>query len=979
MMFKSEFPVDVDLLSCLIERFPRVSPRFLAAAMYPYPLMPWFDPLQQRLVIDIFVRHGLLPKAAENAGSIEKQWQRENSQMRKTWQQMREEAREKEDIGMGAADAERRAVWLGDRQSLQCGYQLKLDPTTKRFPSSPLQFVDTEGNAVVGVHRGPSRSLLVQGAGAGGSGLEFVSLSYHEEIISQMALVHSAGLDLCVIGPRGCGKSTLVARFAEVVGLGLQYFPLYKDMTSLDLFQKRTTLANGDTVWMSSPLTLACRSGGVVVLDGLDQVPATTLAVLQSLIRDRFAVLPDGSRFVSGEAFEGLLQGKRLALGLDLKVFENHSAQALSEEDLHARGVFRIHKDLRIVGLARPGSSATAQGSWLSPEITAAFLPFITLRTLRRDEEDTLMRSELVMKGAGEGWSDLHVGGTKGKGIDEAEFSKSVEKLLSLAHNLRGRKDDESRSIAGSLSTRQLVRICRRMRMEPGAQLASLVKNSCLWRFMPKLAQTTLHSALLEAGIDQVKEVKEETSVEDSSGKIKVEKFDAQPSSDAIAHADNKGWKLRSDRAVVGRVWLGKVGVNVRECVDELLVPQTLFYDNKRQTLLLQAMAMDYHLGEHLLLIGNQGVGKNKLADRFLQLLNLPRQYIQLDRDTTVAQLTSLPVVVDGIVTYEDSALVQAAAHGHTLVIDEADKAPTHVTAILKSLLADGEMLLADGRRLVMGIEANPSQQSSPHSRNGGRNTNGFSNPISGGSGSALARSGAANGVIAVHPDFRVIVLANRPGFPFMGNDFFREIGDIFACYVVENPDEESELELLQNYAKDVPLETLRKLSVAFQELRKLVDDNVIRYPYSTRELVNIVRHMQKFPDDGIAVILQNVFDFDQYSNEEKEIISNLFHRHGIPIALSANYKLTLGNITPLPEPTLTEKWTKMPRTGANASANSPLDYAVLDIPWRAHPDGSNFFPMQPPQRNQSLRRQESRAINFGEEVFTFNVSQCCG
>ncbi len=37
-----------------------------------------------------------------------------------------------------------------------------------------------------------------------------------------------------------------------------------------------------------------------------------------------------------------------------------------------------------------------------------------------------------------------------------------------------------------------------------------------------------------------------------------------------------------------------------------------------------------------MLLIGNQGVGKNKLADRLLQLLNMEREYIQLHRDTTV-------------------------------------------------------------------------------------------------------------------------------------------------------------------------------------------------------------------------------------------------------------------------------------------------------------------------------------------------------
>lgn len=43
-------------------------------------------------------------------------------------------------------------------------------------------------------------------------------------------------------------------------------------------------------------------------------------------------------------------------------------------------------------------------------------------------------------------------------------------------------------------------------------------------------------------------------------------------------------------------------------------------------------MLQDFVLGEHLLLVGNQGVGKNKLVDRFLQLLNRPREYIQLHR-----------------------------------------------------------------------------------------------------------------------------------------------------------------------------------------------------------------------------------------------------------------------------------------------------------------------------------------------------------
>ena len=41
-----------------------------------------------------------------------------------------------------------------------------------------------------------------------------------------------------------------------------------------------------------------------------------------------------------------------------------------------------------------------------------------------------------------------------------------------------------------------------------------------------------------------------------------------------------------------------------------------------------------------MLLIGNQGTGKNKLVDRLLQQLRAEREYVQLNRDTTVASLT---------------------------------------------------------------------------------------------------------------------------------------------------------------------------------------------------------------------------------------------------------------------------------------------------------------------------------------------------
>lgn len=44
---------------------------------------------------------------------------------------------------------------------------------------------------------------------------------------------------------------------------------------------------------------------------------------------------------------------------------------------------------------------------------------------------------------------------------------------------------------------------------------------------------------------------------------------------------------------------------------------------------------------------------------------------------------------------------VNALQSGMVLVIDEADKAPTHVTCVIKNILEGGEITLADGRRVV--------------------------------------------------------------------------------------------------------------------------------------------------------------------------------------------------------------------------------------------------------------------------------------
>lgn len=78
-------------------------------------------------------------------------------------------------------------------------------------------------------------------------------------------------------------------------------------------------------------------------------------------------------------------------------------------------------------------------------------------------------------------------------------------------------------------------------------------------------------------------------------------------------------------------------------------------------------------------------------------------------------------------IRYIDSPLLRAIIYGRVIIVDEADKAPEHVVAVLRSLGGHGEMSLPDGRRV------RPKKE--------------------------------RENDITVHPNFRMILLANRPGY----------------------------------------------------------------------------------------------------------------------------------------------------------------------------------------------------------------------
>jgi len=245
-------------------------------------------------------------------------------------------------------------------------------------------------------------------------------------------------------------------------------------------------------------------------------------------------------------------------------------------------------------------------------------------------------------------------------------------------------------------------------------------------------------------------------------------------------------------------------------------VPNPRFEENPGQTQVMNDILEAHSVGEKALLItGYQGVGKNKIVDFLLQRLNCEREYLQLHRDTTIQSLLSTPSVENGRIVYHDSPLVRAAKHGRILVLDEADKAPIEVVALLKGLIEDGQLSLPDGQILCEGENMGP-------------------------------------GYLSMHPDFRIWTLTNPSGYPFHGNDLAREMSDVFSCHNVHAMDTESHKRILRSYGPDVSASIIDSIVEIWEELRIAHENGLILYPFSVRESVNVVKHFNTYPKDGI-------------------------------------------------------------------------------------------------------------------------------
>ncbi|KAI9224602.1 AAA domain-containing protein [Blastocladiella britannica] len=598
--------------------------------------------------------------------------------------------------------------------------------------------------------------------------------------------LYALGLPCLVVGPKSAGKSHLVRHVLSTrLGLDTRMFYLYRDLPARDLLQRRGTDVDGNTVWEDSALVAAAVDGAACVLEGIEQVDAGAIASVARLLQDHEIELPDGTILVSAR------RADELARDLECSV-----AVLADRQNLRV-----VHPHFRVVAVATVAkmpmfddpASVTLSGAPLAPAPTKPG------KRNKRSASEIAWFSDDVREIFGVVELPAPVPAEQAKiALQVTGCSpKLAEQLAAVAETFKGHE-----TFGNTLTLRQVIRLAQR----PHHDLRRDLHRLFLTLFVPPIVRRAFDETLTQLGVP--------------------------PSTQATA-------------AISIRPWPKFAPVTDQ---DPSMIPHVPHYHpNALHSAVLADLADDWVRKEHLLLMGNQGVGKNVLVSVFLERASRAQQYMQLHRDSTVASLLVVPVVENGRVVYKDSPLILAVKRGHVAVIDEADKAPVHVVSVLKSLAETGEMTLTNGVRVV-----SPGH---PNTR--------------------------VNDIV-VHPDFQMILLANRPGFPFLGNNFFRIVGDAFCCHPIDNLDPESEYAVLKRTAPTVPDDTLRALVAAFQELRVAFDDGKLAYPFSLRELLHLVRHIARYPDDALLPALRDFLDHDLHSPDLAHVVLPILLKHGI-------------------------------------------------------------------------------------------------
>ncbi|KAJ9475446.1 hypothetical protein PHBOTO_005536 [Pseudozyma hubeiensis] len=660
-------------------------------------------------------------------------------------------------------------------------------------------------------------------------------------IYSRLLQLHALGRDICLVPANkaavpdkpgaastsdplaaaahqpSSSTTTCIGLMAATLGYAFESVWLWKDLGGGELLMRRSTAKDGSTTWEPAPLVRGAMQGKLIHLAGVD-VLGPTLGSLSRLLQDRELELWNGARMT--EDITGSREAKAIA-----------STDLLNGPTIAPGELVPIQPTFRVV------ATASKSTGWLDEEASTLFA-ICSTRAMDEDEERHIVLSRV--------------------GLDAP--TSDMKRMFHFVNRYRSLSADPNLGLAKSrrLGTRQVIRMASRLaRWQEDCDVHGLIWRTLLVDFLPITVREVIANLLTECGIYKpgtegafqyvprlwIGDPNIVAAAADGAGVLEF----------AASDGSDREYPVRS---------IPRYNADKLDPEGKTLIPDLggSFYNNAQQSSLICSFAEDLVLlNEHLLLMGSQGTGKNKIIDRTLELLGRPREYIQMNRDSTVAGLLQQIALEKGQIHYYDSPLVRAVKLGRILVVDEADKCSTAVSAVFKSLAERGELSLPDGRRIRPARKGERVQQK-------------------------VDDGASLGGDILVHPDFRLVLLSNRPGWPFFGNNFIEVIGEGFSCYAVANPDIESEVRLLKAAAPNVDVDLLRRLDLAFHDLRAGFESGLINHPYSLRELLHLVAHMQKYPEESLSSVLLNTLAFDLHRPESIRWVVETLRKRNLPI-----------------------------------------------------------------------------------------------
>ena len=117
----------------------------------------------------------------------------------------------------------------------------------------------------------------------------------HRQFAELLGLVEEGHTNLLMVGPAGCGKTTLAKNLAQALGRDFGFISLSAGVTETHLMGRTLPQADGSWKFVPSRFVTVYENGGVYLLDEIDAADANVMVAINAALANGVLVTPDGT------------------------------------------------------------------------------------------------------------------------------------------------------------------------------------------------------------------------------------------------------------------------------------------------------------------------------------------------------------------------------------------------------------------------------------------------------------------------------------------------------------------------------------------------------------------------------------------------------------------------------------------------------------------------------------------------------------